>query len=318
MIFRPTVQHRVAVVIGSGAGGSPVADRDQDAAAGILDRPRRSPDAGLAAGRHGEVPQGRRGRRVQVQADHAASIAAAVTGQAAVGHVHPAAETSKAPRCCMAAGLMPGTDAGTSTLRDHFTAPVTGSSPSPCVEWAIEQRDHDDRLGGGVVGRGAGYAGRVDVAAGQRRSGDWCAQVLAPHHGIADESVDRVVLGGDDLDAVVHDDRLAVHRTVERDGPHRFGCPDQLLDRDRVAGPRNATVIGRPVCVGRCRRLGRRRSGRRRLGRRRFGRRGSGRRGLRPQPGEPRPERRWDWLDSPGHWRPPRPARRPALLTPRI
>ena len=119
------------------------------------------------------------------------------------------------------------------------------------VDGAGLLRDHEDRLGGGVVGRGAGHAQREDVPAGQVGLGHRRAHVVLPHHrpALGVQRVEGVVLGGHDHVAP-HDDRLGP------DGPVQVGGP---RGRQRAHGG------GRPV-TGRCARCSGGRRARRRSG----------------------------------------------------
>src|SRR5207244_3738056 len=81
----------------------------------------------------------------------------------------------------------------------------------------VGQEGHDvDRAGAGVDDGGAGDAGRVDVAAGQRAAGDRLAEGRPPHDGaaVAGQGVDGVALRGHD-DQVAGDERLGVDLAVE-------------------------------------------------------------------------------------------------------
>jgi hypothetical protein len=145
---------------------------------------------------------------IEVDTDHGALVAAAVSGQAAVGDVDATTGYEQRP-ALLHRRRGDARDAG--RYVDVAEPPLRSGDRIQADRHVPDRvgqlRDHHDGVGGAVVGRGAGDAERVDVAARQARERHRRAEVVAPHHLVAGDAVDGVVLRYHDLDATGHDDR---------------------------------------------------------------------------------------------------------------
>ena len=212
------LQDRIALVPGPPFGGA-VAGGDEDVAVGPDHRATRRPDRSLPAGGHHEVE----GRPLVTRGHgrHRPDVLVAVAVQAAEADVHVAIGDRHGRALLDGRGVLQG-------ARDvHLAGPEDGAGDRIEVVEDVDRPHllghHKDRLGGRVVGRGAGHAEREDVPAAEEVGlGHRRAHMVLPHHrpGGGVERVEGVVLGGDDHVAA-DDDRLRPHRTVQVGAPFR-------------------------------------------------------------------------------------------------
>ena len=244
-VHRPRVQleDSVTVVPLAASAVRTVRGGNQDVAVVGLHRPRRAPHPGLAGVWYGverdlALAVGRCRRRV-------ADVVAAVAGMRAVRHDHPVVDHQERGALLfgvLVAGLV---DVDAAVPPTVAVLGVQGPQGVP----SAPGRCHDEhRAGLRVVRRAAGDADRVDVAAWLLAQRLGCPEVGPPDPltGGGVESVDLVVLGGGNEDAV-GENRLAPHAAVQLCGPvvMQLAC-DRAARVSRLA--RRAVVV-RPVGV---------------------------------------------------------------------
>ena len=191
---------------------APLPVDDQDVAVGGEHRAAGRPDRPLAAGRHHEVEA----RALPAGGDghHRPDVLAAVAVQSAEADVDVAVGDRERGPLLDRGGVLEG--AGDVHLARPLHRPGGRVEGVEDVDGAGLLGHHEDRLGGGVVGGGAGHPEREDVAAGEVGLGHRGADVVRPDHrpGQRVEGVEGVVLGGDD-DVLADHDRLRPDRPVE-------------------------------------------------------------------------------------------------------